>query len=101
MSNYSSAFNLLEKPLTDSELKKLAGTSGRISVNIAVSLDELIGLDINGLNDLADELILNFGGSLSDLWYEVVAAIPADRKTAGTLRGTLILKINADVSDLI
>jgi hypothetical protein len=111
---------ILKKPLTLPALKRRADKDGRISVNISVSLDELM-TNIEILNDIADEKILDVsvGGSLSDLTYTVIGHVPAkDRSTlpippsmafpyrkavtgGGYLCGAIIINVNADVGDLI
>jgi hypothetical protein len=93
----------LKKPLTQRALKRRADKDGRLSVNIVVDLDDLIGFgDIDSLNNLADERILDqdtISGSLSDIAYKVVGSIPG--KGDGTATGSVIINVNADVSDII
>jgi hypothetical protein len=91
--------DILKGPLSLKALKARA-ISGRIDVNIVVSLGDLIGYDINSLNDLADERILDLNtvvGSLSDINYCVVGHVP-ENKGPGYLCGSIILNVNADVS---
>jgi hypothetical protein len=103
---------ILKRPLTLRALKRRAGADGRISVNIIVSLDEVM-TDIESFNDLADEQVLDLNsvsGSLSDITYTVVGCVPpvliqdTYRKATtggGYLRGAVIINVNADVSDII
>jgi hypothetical protein len=93
--------DILAGALSNEALNARAGKDGRISVNIVVSLEDLLGSNINDLNDLADEKILDLGGSLSDINYKVVGAIPADKDDPGCLNGRVILNVDADVSDLL
>lgn len=97
--SYTTAFGLLEKPLSKTGLKKIV-KDGRISVNIAVDLSDLIGHSVDSLNDLADERILKDGASLSNIFYTVTGCIPGTPSRAGReqLRGAVILNVNADVS---
>ena len=69
---------------------------------VSLSLEDLIGNDINDLNDLADERILDIDivGSLSDINYCVVGHVP-ENHGPGYLCGSVILNVNADVSDII
>jgi hypothetical protein len=94
---------VLKKPLSLKALKAYADKTGFISVNIAVSLEEIM-TDIESLNDLADERILDLdtiGGSLSDISYEVVGFIlPAKENCIGYLKGQIILNVTADVSEI-
>jgi hypothetical protein len=110
--NRSEKLPILKKPLTMRALKRRADKDGRISVNIAVSLDEVM-TDIESFNDLADEKVLDLNsvsGSLSDITYNVVGAIPAMNKDGsyrnactggGYLLGAVIVNVNADVGDII
>jgi hypothetical protein len=104
---------ILKKPLTLRALKRRIDEAGRISVNIAVSLDELM-TDIESFNDLADERILDLNttsGSLSDITYNVVGCIPALNKNGmayrkactggGYLNGSIIINVDADVGNII
>jgi hypothetical protein len=93
---------LLKKPLSLQELKAQA-KNGRISVNIVISLEDLLNYGIEDLNDLADTRILNvaIGASLSDINYKVVGVIPAKENAPGCLNGEIIINVNADVSDII
>jgi hypothetical protein len=103
---------ILKNPLTLRALKRRADKDGRISVSIVVSLDELM-TDIESFNDLADERVLDLNsvvGSLSDINYNVVGAIPAFNKDGsyrkactggGYLQGAVIINVNADVGDLL
>ena len=92
--------DILAGALSDEALKARADKDGRISVNIVVSLEDLLGSNINDLNDLADERILK-DLTLSDINYKVVGAIPAGKDDPGCLNGRIILNVNADVSDII
>lgn len=95
------SIKILKKPLTLRALKRRAD-EGRIRVNIEVSLNNLLGLDVSGLNELADERILDLNtisGSLSDIIYNVVGHTKED--TFGYLSGSIIIQVNADVSDII
>ena len=55
MSVLMEKIKVLKKPLTLRALKAQA-KCGRINVNVSFSLEELIGVGIDDLNDLADEL---------------------------------------------
>jgi len=93
---------VLKKPLTLRALQANA-KAGRISVNVEFSLNELLNLGINGLNDLADERVLdldNIVGSLSDINYTVVGHNSCNNGQ-DYLCGSVIIQINADVSDII
>jgi hypothetical protein len=87
-------YKILKKPLSERSLKRLLKNNGRLSVNIAVDLNDLICIGgINGLNDLADELIIdldNVVASLSDISYEVVGHITGKP-------GQVIINVCADV----
>ena len=86
---------ILKKPLSLKALKKQA-LNNRISVNIEISLTDMIDLNTFSLNDMADKLILK-EGCLSDINYKIVGCIPAANKH----NGYVILNVNADVSDLL
>jgi hypothetical protein len=97
----------LIKPLSRADLKTLHGSKdttvfdGRISVNIVVDLSDLLDLQegISDLNDLADNKILADGACLSDISYTVMGVIPGSGK--GTVSGSIIINVNADISDLL
>jgi len=103
-------YKILRKPLSLKALKRRA-ISGRIDVNIVVSLGDLIHNDVEGLNDLADDRILDLntiGGSLSDINYCVVGHVPENHGPGflcgngpGFLCGSVVLNVNADISDII
>lgn len=86
---------ILKKPLSPKEVKKQA-LNNRISVNIELSLTDMIDCDLEFLNNMVDELILK-EGCLSDINYKIVGCIPATDKH----KGYVILNVNADVSDLL
>lgn len=102
---------ILKKPLTLRALKRRA-KDNRISVNIFVSLDEIM-TDIESFNDIAEERVLNLdsvSGFLEDIIYTVVGHVPAFNKDGsyrkattggGYLRGAIVINVNADVSDII
>jgi hypothetical protein len=94
---------ILKKPLTREELQTQA-RKGRISVNIVVDLNDLLSFNvgIDDLNNFADEKVLDVLviGSLSDISYQVVGHVPGTSK-GGTVSGSIILNVNADVSDII
>lgn len=85
---------VLKKPLSMSKLKAIV-KDGRISVNIAIDLDTILGYAIDDLNDYADERILRCG-YLSDINYTVVGHYKQDDSSGG-----IILNVDADVSDII
>jgi hypothetical protein len=93
---------ILKKPLTLRALKARADKNSRISVNITVDLGDILddfgGID--GLNGYADEKILHesIGSSLSDISYKVVGHVSG--KYDGTVTGSTIINVNADVSDI-
>lgn len=86
---------VLKKPLSMSKLKTIV-KDGRISVNIAIDLDTILGYAIDDLNDYADERILRCG-YLSDINYTVVGHYKQDDSSGGGI----ILNVDADVSDII
>lgn len=93
---------VLKKPLTLRALKRRANEAGRITVVIPVSLSDLLGNDIDDLNNLADERILaeDLVASLSDIYYQAVG-VTRDSSKGDYLAGTILLRVNADVSDII
>jgi len=96
--------DILKSPLSKRALKARAD-EGRISVNVVVSLEDLLQHSrISDLNDLMDETILQLDtivGSLSDINYKVVGVVLAPDNAPGYLNGAIILNVNADVSDII
>jgi hypothetical protein len=94
--------DILKGPLSLKALKARTDKDGRISVNIVVSLEDLLQHSrISDLNDLMDEKILRDETCLSDINYKVVGAVLAPDNTPEYLDGSVILNVNADVSDLI
>jgi hypothetical protein len=92
--------SILEKPLSKAALKKKA-KKGILSVCVLISLEDLMSLDTDGLNDWADETILaeSVSGCLSNITYKVVDTAP--EPTDGFFQGGIVLQVTADVSDLI
>ena len=95
--------DILKGPLSKRALKARTDKDGRISVNVVLSLEDLLQHSrISDLNDLMDETILQLDtivGSLSDINYYVMGAVPIGIN--GYLNGYVILNVNADVSDII
>ena len=84
-------------------LKSKMDKDGYITAVIAVELNDIIDLGIEGLNDLADEAILHesCGGTLSDLSFEVVGFIPSASESGSWCAGGIYLKVNAYVGDIV
>jgi len=92
---------VLAEPFADvHELSKAAGKDGRLTVNIAVGFDELVGNGLESLNDYADERILGDGirGSLADINYGIAGCVKGNSNQCS---GLLIIEVNADVGDVI
>lgn len=85
---------LITEPLTKAQVQQIWDKDGWITVEIAVSLNELIDHDTEGLNDLADERILQ-EGLLSDISYSVVGH---EKEEHGS--GKVIIQVTAEVVDL-
>lgn len=64
--------DILEQPLTLKQLEAKSDENGYISVVIPVSLTDIIGRDIEGLNDLAEQRIVVPNAILSNIGYRVV-----------------------------
>ena len=92
---------ILKSPLTLRQLENMADKDGRLTVNLRVDLGTLFDNDIESFNDLADEMILNHTviGSLSDINYRVVGA-ENGAPNRGWCQGSVIIEVNADVSDI-
>jgi len=75
--------------------KKHLNKEGRLIVDVQVNLQDLISLDMQGLNDLMDEIILDTSASLSDISYQVVGSIAPD--AGAYIDGIVILRVNATV----
>ena len=94
---------ILIRPLKLGALKKLT-ENGRISVNILIPMGTLVGFgEVDPLNDYADEHILNGSivGSLSDLSYKLVGCSTDEGDGHAWLSGSVIINVNADVSDIL
>lgn len=78
-------------PLTKEQVKLIQDEDGYIAVEISVDLDDLIDLNLEGLNDLAEELILK-DGILSDISYKVVG-----HQTPAEGTGSVIIQVTAEV----
>lgn len=87
---------VLEKPLTLEEVKRLRDKDNGITVRVWFGLDELIDNDIEGINDLADDKILE-SGYLSDISYKVCG----HREATDQATGDVLIEVTAevDVSD--
>lgn len=85
-------------PWSIEQVKKNSEKGLFIKANIEVSLDEFLDMDINDLNDFADEKILK-EGTLSDISYKVVGHVTG--KGDGTLGGSVVLQVTAYVGDLL
>jgi hypothetical protein len=95
----SDSIKVLEKPLPLDEAVKLAdANNGRLDVVIAVDLGDLIDHDIEGLNDLADERIIDGNGTLSDINYRVVGHVE-ERAGGHFLTGGVLIRVTAEVNE--
>lgn len=71
-----SVLGFIRKPLSKAAVKSIMNKDDRIAVNIPVSLEDLIDCGgIESLNDIADNLILDGVGILSDISYNVAGAL--------------------------
>ena len=85
---------LITEPLTKAQVHQIWDKDGWITVELAVSLNELIDHDTEGLNTLADERIL-YEGFLSDISYSVVGH---EKEEHGS--GKVIIQVTAEVVGL-
>ena len=79
--------------------KKHLNKEGRLIVDVQINLRDLIDLDIQGLNDLMDEMILDTHASLSDISYQVVGSIAPSPDAY--IDGIVIIRVNANVDSCI
>lgn len=84
--------NYLEQPLTREEIKYMADEKNYISKNIAITLSEIIGNDIE---DFLDLISIKLCGNtfLIDINYELVGCIIE--------KHLIILNISGDISGII
>lgn len=93
---------ILKKPLGLKALRNRADDDNRISVNISVPLEILIDNDLEGLNDYADEMILDLkvSGSLMDISYTVVGWTKGSCYGQTIASGEVVINVNADISEI-
>lgn len=65
----------LEKPLNRKQVKEIQKPNGFITVVVPMDFNDLIDNDLEGVNDIAEELILK-EGNLSDITYKPVGVAP-------------------------
>jgi hypothetical protein len=84
----------LEEPLKASTLDKL----DKVSVIVPLTLSELLGHNIDGLNELMDIRILgeDFNGSLEDIYYSIVGHLVED--TDGGCEGICYIWVRAEIA---
>lgn len=89
---------ILTKPLRITALKKLLKNKGRLTVNIGVSLSDLINRNMNEFNELVEERVIDKDvmATLSDIGYSVVGHIPGS-VDKNYMSGGIIIQVNADV----
>ena len=88
---------ILASPLTKEQINKLIDEDvAVVDAIIEVSLSELVGNDIEGLNDLAQERVVGDGGaSLADIGYQVAGSIAPKGDGASWTDGTVLLRVTA------
>jgi len=98
----------LERPLTAREVKERRDGDGLIRAVIAVDLSDLVDRDLDGLNELADELILPRADApdevspyLSDVSYRVVGAVEGPTREGDEggdyLKGRVLIEVEGFV----
>ena len=84
--------DVLKRPLSLDEVRAKMDEDNRIEVVVPMGFDELTDLDLEDINDLAEELILE-RGILSDIGYAVVGHEVAQDQGSGTV----LVKVTAEV----
>ena len=76
----------ITSPMSPEQVQKVMDENNRISVVIDFDFSDLVDNDIEGINDIAEERILQ-EGNLSDISYKVVGHIPpiGDEDCGGVL----------------
>jgi len=91
---------MLTKPLTQVQLDALRNDNDRVTVEVSVPLSDLIDNDLEGLNNLIEELILDRDGGtesmMSDIYYAVVGH--KCETSDGVVSGEVILSVDFDWS---
>jgi hypothetical protein len=87
----------ITKPLTKKQGKALQKKNGFITVELALDLTDLIGTDIEGLNDLVNERILE-SGYMGNLAYRVIGHTPGE-DGGHFISGQVLLSVTGDVSE--
>ena len=85
-------FDVLERPLTLDETRAKLDDDNRLEVIVRMGFDELTDLDLEGVNDLAEERILE-RGILADISYTVVGCEIAQDQGSGDV----LVKVEAEV----
>ena len=82
------------------ELKERA-VEGRIKEVIPVTLSDLLGFDLEAMNDYADEQILgeDVPGTLADIHYSVKGV--EYEKGDAVVQGTILVEVDASISDIL
>jgi hypothetical protein len=87
---------ILTKPLTKKEIEMIVG---KLSVNIVVDLNQIIGCgDMDGLNDIAENLIVEDRAVLGEIEYRALGVVPegAFSKSKSSM-GSIILNVTCGV----
>jgi len=82
---------IITKPLSKTQIKKHL-KNGRLSVNVTVSLCDMIDNDLEAFNDWVESITIK-EGILSDINYSVVGSVPATE----TSSGLVIINVDAEI----
>lgn len=88
ITDYRSKHDILTEPMTEKELKENIRKDGSISAKVLIDFFDLVGNDIEWLNDEVSERITNSVGGLVDINYNL-----AGRTTSNEV----IVKVTANV----
>lgn len=86
--DFRSDHNVLVAPMSKEDLKENVQKSGRILIKVVVSFNDLLGNDLEWLNDEVSERITGSVAGLTDIVYYVAGRTPHNE---------VILKVNANV----
>ena len=92
----------IRKPLTLRQIKYRSDENDRLTVRVSISLNKLVDLDLESLNDYMDDAIIDSSvmGCLSDIYYRVIEG-SSKKSNCDILSGSIILEVNADISYII
>lgn len=85
------------KQLSLEEIKVLADSQGleRLDENVVLSLWDLVGYDIEAMNDLVEEILVGHKAILADIEYVIVGTVVRGDETC------IILNVNAEVQESV